>query len=615
MNPTSSPKNPYEESSKKLLVAGRYTEAVSHLQAWVRSDPTSVTAFTLLGTAFASVQEWDKAILAYEGALAVNAYFVEANIGCAIAHHALGHYDFAIASYGMVLSEDPENAAVLSEMGLIYLGIGKPEEATELFSRAVKVDPLSAVFHHNLAVAHRNSTRIGDAALHARLAFELDPESTRIKIHLANVLNDLELYTDALGVLGALPDEANTQTVLTYAGTLRGLMRHGQSEVLLRRELERTKDLPAIWLDLGYVLLEQGKTQEAEVAFDEAIQLAPLTGAHHRAKAEVHRYPATDPHLDQMLELVKQKGLGAEDLIQLEFALGKAFDDRKDFENAMLHFNIGNRKKRERVEYNEAGVDLLMDRIIGFFPRPISPSGENDSELPVFVVGMPRSGTTLVEQILASHPSVVGLGERPDLARILDVLVFNASEGQDGSLTLTDFTNLGSDYLEAIGPDAQGAERAVNKLPANFFFLGFIAEALPKAKIVHVRRDPVDTCLSLYMRLFTQTQTFSYDLGELGRYYRRYESLMKHWRKVLPPSQMIEIQYEQLVANPEAETRRLVKFLNLPWHPACLSPHETDRIITTASLVQVRQPIYQSSVGRRNSYLPYLGELLAELGS
>ncbi|HSH13907.1 MAG TPA: sulfotransferase, partial [Desulfurivibrionaceae bacterium] len=239
------------------------------------------------------------------------------------------------------------------------------------------------------------------------------------------------------------------------------------------------------------------------------------------------------------------------------------------------------------------------------------------SPLPIFVLGMPRSGTTLTEQIIASHPLVHGAGELPDLLELANHPREGAVEGYPLSLqglTRSDLVDLGEKYVRGLQARNPAAQRITDKMPANFNCLGLIHLMLPNAKIIHVRRNPVDTCLSGFTRLFNKSQHQSYDLAEIGRYYRNYAELMAHWRRVLPAGAFYEIQYEELVADNENQARALLEYCGLEWHEACLESHKTSRNIRTASVTQVRQPIYQSSVERWRKYEKHLGPLLEALG-
>jgi hypothetical protein len=234
------------------------------------------------------------------------------------------------------------------------------------------------------------------------------------------------------------------------------------------------------------------------------------------------------------------------------------------------------------------------------------------SNLPIFIVGMPRSGTTLIEQILASHPQVIGAGELNALRNAAERL--GPLPEAFAGLTPQAATQVGRDYLAHVTPLARGRAHVVDKMPGNFLHAGLIAAALPGARIIHSRRDAVDTCLSCYSKLFSGEQPFAYDFGELGRFHRGYEALMAHWRTLLPPECFIEIDYEEVVDDLEGQARRLIAFLGLPWDEACLNFHQSRRVVRTASMNQVRQPIYRGSKGRWRQYAGHLQPLLAALG-
>jgi hypothetical protein len=281
-----------------------------------------------------------------------------------------------------------------------------------------------------------------------------------------------------------------------------------------------------------------------------------------------------------------------------------------------------NAVKRKRIAYDEAAALRLFDRLRSVFDRRLFEANRGrgcQSPLPVFVIGMPRSGTTLIEQILASHPAIHGAGELSDFDQLAqhmcdaDGKPFRLPE-DTRVLQPDDLLKLGESYVAGLQCLTPGAERVTDKMPANFLYAGLIHLALPRARIVHVLREPRDTCLSCYSKLFTEEQNFTYDLGELGRYYRKYAELMAHWRDVLPEARMLEIRYEDVIADLEGSARRLVDHCGLDWDPRCISFHEAGRPVRTASAAQVRRPIYRTSLGRWRAYESHLAPLVAELG-
>jgi tetratricopeptide (TPR) repeat protein len=612
----SNDKDARENLSKLLLQGGFFAEAVPHLEAWCRFEPGSNIGFALLGTTLLNLERLPEAAAALRKSLAIRADQPDVLAALASALWKQNLVPEAVGYLRQLVAIQPGHAPTLNDLGVMYLQLRQPAEAATAFRTAVQHSPDTATINHNLSIALRQLGHNDQALIHAERAAELGNPSIAMIANLGAILNDLDRFTEAEAALAGTDLFTSVNAIKTYSRTLRGLKRHPEAVTLMERGIADDPSNPELWFFLGNVLMEQGLSSKAESAFDKAIELSPPTGAPHRAKADLHRYREGDPHLAQMEQVCRADDLVLDDRIELDFALGKAYDDLRDFEQAFEHFRLGNQAKRTISSYDEAGVKDLIELVLSIFPAaviPAKPSSATISDLPVFVVGMPRSGTTLVEQILARHPDVVGLGETHALHEALDTVIFFAPRGPDLKVSEQEFVKLGETYLKAIRPEAAGALRAIDKLPSNFFFLGFIAKALPNARIIHVRRDPIDTCISLYSKLFTKTQNFSYDLGELGRYYRQYLRVTEHWRRLLPDGCLLEVNYEDVVESTEAEIRRMLSFLDLPWNEGCLQPHEGGGVVLTASAVQVRQPIYKTSVGRREGYLPYLGPLLEEL--
>lgn len=304
-------------------------------------------------------------------------------------------------------------------------------------------------------------------------------------------------------------------------------------------------------------------------------------------------------------------------------ALGKALNDVGDYARAFGHFLQGNNLKRQEIAWDEATdirqFEMIRDKFsVDTFSR-FHNTG-TPSSAPVFILGMPRSGSTLVEQILASHPQVYGAGELDILNRVANNSVSDANGRcvpypvYVSALNATDCNRFGQSYIQNLPRLPEGRTRITDKMPINFLYVGLIKLLLPNAKIIHTMRDPIDTCLSCFSTCFGTSQHFTYDMAELGRYYRRYSTLMDHWRAILPSGAMLDCSYEELVDNFEGQARRLIAYCGLPWDDRCLCFYKTERTVSTASKVQVRQPLFRSSLQRWRRYEPYLGPLFAELG-
>jgi tetratricopeptide (TPR) repeat protein len=470
---------------------------------------------------------------------------------------------------------------------------GNLREAEKIYRAILKQHPDNSNTLHNLASVLLRADRPEEATQVLRKVLNHEPRSAEIHVMLANALRKLERY-----------DEALERT---------------------RRAITLDPGLAEAHATLAQCLSELGRYDEAVPAQARAIELAPNQPLHYYHWGQVTRWTAADPRLATLEALAEKSGsLPLDAQIHLNFALAKAYADCGDIDRAFRHQIEGGALKRQVVRYHEAitlrQLDELCQEIDAEWLRGHQGIGD-PSPLPVFIVGMPRSGTTLVEQILASHPKVRALGERSifseGLARICATsgvptsIARKAAQWSDSQLR-----KLGSLYLEAARRGVPSAvERISDKANANFQYVGLIHAALPNARIIHTRRDAVDTCLSIFSMLFLgDHQPYSYDLGELGRAYRAYDKMMAHWRNVVPGGVMLEVQYEEVVDDLERQARRIIAHCGLEWDNACLEFHKTDRPVRTASHTQVRQPIYRSSVGRPRPPRDLLLPLLQALG-
>jgi len=365
-----------------------------------------------------------------------------------------------------------------------------------------------------------------------------------------------------------------------------------------------------------------GKLSEGRAALVEAIRLAPLSAKYRRHLSEMIRFRDGDSHLTEMERLLGDADtLALGERTDLHFALGKAYDDLGRHAEAAQQWLQGNALKRGEISYDAAAMDEGFERIRNVFAQDwlkIQQDVGHPSAIPVFIIGMPRSGTTLVEQILASHPQVFGGGEMKYFAdgiREIEASRYALYPDVASTMTGSHFADLGKRYLtESLRLARRGALHVTDKMPSNFLFAGLIHLSLPNAPIIHTVRDPVDTCLSCFSKLFTDELNYTYDLAELGRYYRQYQLLMAHWKRVLPAGRIFDVHYEELVEDVEGLARRIVAHCGLEWDTRCLSFQENERPVRTASATQVREPVYKSSVGRWRPYRAFLAPLLQELG-
>jgi tetratricopeptide (TPR) repeat protein len=571
---------------------GRGEAAVEAYGEAIRLQPRSPAALTNLGVTLRDLGRTEEAVEAYGQALAFEPANVQAHYNLGVALQALGRIEEAVHAYRRTLNLKPDHADALANLGVALLALGRQPEALEACQRRLVLEPNAAEAHTALASALLALGRAEEAAEASRRGVALAPTSAEAHIHLAAALREMGRDAEALAV----------------------------SE----RAVHLNPEAAAGWVNLAIARQEAGQGEAAIAAIDEALTRDPRSAAAWAVRADLKTFKAGDPDLAALRALVASADSpsdGLESRLDLEFALGKALMDVGDAEGAFAHFQAGNRLKRATLSYDVQEDEARFAEIARFLDsaRLAGPTGGGDpSDQPVFIVGMPRSGTTLVEQILASHPKVHGAGELPTLEAILirrlgPELSPLARVRRLPSLKSTDLTDMGSDYARRLAALAPGAARIVDKMPSNFRWVGLIRLMLPRARIIHCRRDPIDTCLSAYTRKFSHGQPFAYDLGELGRYYRAYDALMAHWRGLLDADHFLEVGYEAVVADLEGEARRLVAFCGLEWDEACLAFHQTRRAVRTASVNQVRRPLYRTSVARWKPYEAQLGPLLEAL--
>jgi tetratricopeptide (TPR) repeat protein len=418
--------------------------------------------------------------------------------------------------------------------------------------------------------------------------------------------------------LVSAPENAEAHRLL---GTVLRLQGRGVDAVaVLRRAVALDPQSAKAFLHLAISLAEVGRLSEALDADRRAIALRPQYPGALAHLARLKRFAPGDPDL-AALEAADNDHLDEVDRTILLFALAKAFEDTGEFDRAFGYMKRANDLKRRSVDYRSEQRLAELRRIETVFDRDLLrrfAGAGCGSEVPILITGMPRSGTTLVEQILASHPAVFGAGELPhlhQLSTVVPLLDEHRTPFPEGvaNLTAEDLAHLGHGYVARLRQLDPGAERVCDKQPLNFRHLGLAQLIVPNATLIHCVRDPLDTCLSCYSLNFGAVD-FAYDLSELGEYYRAYLELMAHWRSVLPPGALLDVRYESLIADFEKEARRIVAHCGLPWDDACLSFYDAARQVNTASFAQVRQPIYTDSLARWRRYEKHLAPLTVALG-
>lgn len=473
---------------------------------------------------------------------------------------------------------------------------------------------------YETAVMLHRQGRYAEAEQHYRATLAVLPDHPEVFYGLGLVCLKTGQIDEAAHrfeqVLAATPDHAGALMGLGDALAANG--RQDEAVAVFHRLILAEPSNAAAHFALGQVQKQLGAFVESRQAFARAVALSPTNPTFHYALAESAPFTADDNRLAPLEVLARDEtGFSERQKAELHFALFKAYDALKRPEDAFAHLEKGNRLYRALVPYDEAEVWDFFRTLKQTYTRATVAKfagAGHPSDVPVFVVGMPRSGTTLVEQILASHPDVHGAGE---LLFVQD-LILGGFAGRDypaglAALGPEGLKRFGGYYAVRLAALAPTAKRIVDKLPANFRHLGLLHLALPRARFIHVSRDARDTCFSCYTQMFAGGLNYAYDLGELGRYHKAADDLMAHWREVLPEGALLDVRYETLVADFESEARRLIAFCGLPWNDAMLRFHKTRRAVRTKSEFQVRQPLYTTSIGRWRPYERWLAPLFEAL--
>ncbi len=570
-------------------------------------DPALPLGWLSLGTQLLDAQDYGEARSCFEQALRLDPKSWHAQARLAMLLARTGQHDEADRSFERLLEDHPADADLIALHAAYLQDLGRHDRALIEIERAIAAAP--DFLEHRLRAAEIElQCDRPEAALERIRAIEPRwGHDAKLCAAKANVLRLLDRSAEALAACRAARAGGSQSPDLLRAFAQALHLEGADDEALT--VLDRAAHLqPApAWSDKAALFASLGRFPEACDCFDRALAIAPALAAAWHDKANAKTFRSGDPDIAAMTRLL-EAGCGHRDRMLLNFALGKALFESNALEAAFGHWHEGNRLKRALISYDvEEAVESLRSIAAASAGAAAGAlRGAGASEVPVFIVGMPRCGSTLVEQILASHPAVHGGGEQMRLRDSFDSLLYRADAEHE---------KLAAEAaLGALTRRSANAARVIDKDLTNFRYLGVIHRIFPRARIIHCRRDAVDMCFSAYTKLFVGHFPFAYDLRELGLFHRGYRELMHHWSALLPARNFTVVDYETLVSRPEQTMRRLVDFLELPWHEDCERFFETERPIETASAVQVRKPIYRSSIGRSAAVRSHLQPLVAALG-
>lgn len=596
-----------------LRQKGSLPEAGIALRDAIRIEPNNAQALNNLGIIHYEKKEYDEAVECYRKALSLRPAMAEAlnNLGNAL--RMVGDPDGAMTAYQDALSHREIYPEVYNNLGTLLKEDKQPDEAEHALKKAITQSPLYVEAHNNLAALYFAEKREVDALRILGDALKFAPRNPQTLLLTSRIQlkrgNHAAAEQAARMVIADDPDSAEGMTVLGQL--LHETDRYEEAITQLEQAVERVPDSGEARNFYGVALKSVGRLDEARTEILAALALNDSMYGAYANLNDLVDFSKDDELFNKMDAIFESaEDPQADQYLPLHFAYAKALDDRGDHVRALDHYVIGGKMKRAQLNYVEAETFAFFDGIKQAFPKEIFAkrafAGLGD-ERPTFIVGMPRSGSTLVEQILSSHPGIHGAGEVKYLSRSLAQLrdrfpSLPRYPAMMDKITPMQMELAATTYLTSLSQGAGTAPRITDKLLTNYFFVGLIHLLFPNAKIINTMRDPVDTCLSAFTKLFKDDMPHSYDMGELGRYYAQYAKLMEHWTKVLPKGVMTTIAYEDMVADTETEAKRLIAFLGLEWDAKCLDFHNSDRPVKTASVAQVRKPIYSSAVKRHKKY-------------
>lgn len=639
------------ETAIRFHRRGGFQKAAAVYRRILDRSPNDPEALHRLGLLAHRAGQSETAVKLLQRALASKLDYAEVRINLGAILQTQGKLTEAADCYQQALAIAPGYAVAHNNLGLMLKDQCRLDEATARYQRALRIDPNYADAHNNLGVVLQRQGKLDQALVHFRRALAINPKSAATHANLGNLLKDQDsldeavaCYQRALAIDPNLVDAHNNLgIVLKNQGKL------DEAIACYQRALAIDPNLVDAHNNLGVVLQHQGKLDEAFAQFRGALAINPndetahnnlgsalkARGRFDEAAAEYEKALAIEPSfawpylglvalkevqpdddiIPRMERLLRDRTPSDKGRAHLNFALGKCFDDIGEFDKAFHHYQAGNEIRKASQPFDAAAFAEKTDRIIATFTRAFFEQRKSlgsEAERPIFIIGMPRSGTTLVEQIIASHPDVFGAGELSYFALMvakLPAALQDTAAYPECAALIDEATagRLAQEYLNHLRERSDYAVRVTDKMPNNFRHLGLIAFLFPRARIMHCQRDPLDVCLSCYFQDFL-TQPFSYDLTNLGRYYREYNRLMAHWSAVLQVP-VLDVRYEELITDTEAVSRRMIAFCGLDWDDTCLASHKNDRPIYTMSDWQARQPVYDTSIERWRRYERHLEPL------
>ncbi|MGV8997271.1 MAG: sulfotransferase [Parvibaculaceae bacterium] len=616
---------PYHANLCEMFRAtGRLEEAVQAGARAVLADPKLALAHVNLAVAYIAGADFKRGETSARRGCDLDPAMAEAFNALGNALRGQKRRDEAEDAYRHAMTLKPDYYDAVSNCGVMLRDRRNYAAAEPLLRNALRMRPASVDAHLQLALNCQNHDKSDEALKILTQAGALEPTRADAFFAIARILAERGKTEGAISACRqALKAKPDHPTVLNLLGRLlRETDDMAQAIAFCRKALEQKPDAPDILNNLGIALLESGDLDGAAEALTRAVAIEPGSVATYINLASARKFKAGDPEIAAMEQALADPKSDPRNAIGLRYATGKVMDDIGEHERAFALYAEGAAMKRKTINYNGPAMARLFDRIKHVFTPELlaEKSGlGSTTERPVFIVGMPRSGSTLIEQILASHSQVQALGE----VKTLHNAVLALDEGFAASMRYPELMHLfDKSQLETVRrnfeshlpPRDEGKSVYTDKMLTNYFYVGLIYLLYPNARVIYSRRNAVDTCLSCYSKLFKEEMAYTYDLKELAQYYRKCSELMEHWMKVLPEGFILAVDYEDVVGDIETSARRITAHCNLDWEPACLDFHKNERVVKTASVAQVRRPLYQTSVARWKRYGAAIDPLVTALG-
>jgi len=537
--------------------------------------------------------------------------------------HQSGKLRNAEAAYRRIIAKDPRHVDANNLLGLLCIQTQRFAPAIKWIESALQEKPDDPQAHYNLGIALKEVERLDDAAIHFQQCIDLDSNNVEAYNALGNVLRIQDQHDRAVTCfeksLAIQPTHADSRRNFSLVSNDLGVVANkvGLSHDAIRhfrRAVELADANPEAHINLGITLEQTGKLDQAASSFKKAISAKPDFAQAHYNLAHLRNHRSTTGEIDAMQSLFDQPGTSDSEQTLLAYGIGEAHHKLENYDKAFESFATGHRLKKKTTSFNLADQIRFFESSIevfnpGFFDQHRKSGCEDKT--PIFILGMPRSGTSLTEQILASQSTVFGAGEQiylPELVKESALTAASPYPRSAATLPHMKFRHLGEAYVRKLRSHSGQAARISDTTPMNFLYVGLVAAALPNARIIHCVRDPMDTCLSIFMHPLSTPHSYAHELDDLGAFYKLYQRLMAHWHSMLP-GRIHDVKYEKMVGDSDTEIRALLNYCDLPFEKACLNFHETERTIRTPSAGQVRQPIYNNSIQRWKHYEKHLGPL------